>query len=41
MITLDIVFAVLTAGAVTLALRALVRMLGSAWGIDHGEGEGR
>lgn len=37
----DIAFAVLAAGAVTLALRAIVRALGAAWGLDRDDGEGR
>lgn len=37
----DVIFAVLVAGAVTLALRAALRMLGAAWGLDRDKGEGR
>ena len=37
----DAIFAVLAAGTLLFALRAFVRMLGAAWGLDQGEGEGR
>ena len=37
----DLVFAMLAAGAVTLAMRAVLRMLGAAWGLDRGDGEER
>ena len=38
---IDIVFAVLAAGALTLCLAAVIRMLGAAWGLDRDEGETR
>lgn len=37
----DVIFAVLAAGALTLALRALLRMLGAAWGLERDDGEVR
>ncbi len=41
MSAVDTFFAVLAAGAALMALRAFVRMLGAAWGLDRGDGEGR